>query len=178
MAQILTQDAPPRIIKIDDVDEPLISSISWRSHRNRPRARLYVYPVQWDDRLQQITVNKYAKQYQIQIPLDRFLFKLTHHNNVKVMHPPGGIPSDAGDHYDCRKRLLRLVPKYIGKSMFIGTMQLTSGYWVAIDRKNNANNILSDNEYGNERDAAKEYDRFVVKRDGDRAETNFYYNLP
>ena len=160
-------------LKVDEADYDRVAEHSWRMFKGRPRARIFVHPIAWDSTLQTIVVDTEIQKHPIQIPLDRFIFKLTPYNNVKIKHPAGGIPSINGDQTECRRLLMRRVVRNPLLPMYYGIKQITSGKWLAYDPRDG---FVSE-AFSSDVEAARAYDFYSVRTGKRDLKTNFYYNL-
>jgi len=102
----------------------------------------------------------------VQIPLDRFVYKLTKHPPMRIEHFNGNL--------DCRKAEMQLVPKkdcgYVG-------VKTNYGSWFAF-AYDSAGQEYTDGPHSTPAFAARAYDKLTISINGQFVRTNFYQDLP
>lgn len=175
MKIVSTADPVPQQIIVDDLDYSRMMEHKWYMHKNnRPRARMFLHSIMYDPGTNSIVINPKSTKIAQQIPADRFILRITHYTNIKIVHPPGGaLYNINGDQLECRRPFMSKEQRDVAYPIYIGTKQITNGKWYAYD---DMDGFVSD-AFEQQESAARAYDLYVVKKYPLRARTNFYYNL-
>jgi hypothetical protein len=146
-------------ISIDEEDEPLVTKYTWHLHHGKPRTRIFLFPVG----SQELPARPH------QIPLERFIYKITPYTNIRIRHL-------FGDEFNCARSTMFLEKKHENlTSMFFGVVQRGDMYYYALVKDGKETMELG--PYVFEIDAAHAHDVKAIELMGWRAKTNFYQQL-